>query len=176
MIATVRDQCWNIRTFYGGARNRVGIGLSYWPASGIDSSESLPGLLKSLNIRVLYVILPIPICSHYRLPLMGQPQEMVRQKSDWTDCVKKIRHPRKYYLYHLARSISTTKGWEAIREAIWRKYTSHTSIRGFLRKLVSSSRESICIILFLRTETDPYLHTLHLSKPALFHPKDQKVF
>ncbi len=106
---------------------------------------------------------------------MGQSQEMVRQKSDWTDCVKNIRHPRKYYLYHLARSISTTKGWEAISGAIWRKYTSHTSIRGFLRKLVSSSWESICIILFLRTETDPYLHTLHLSKPALFHPCKTKI-
>ncbi len=107
---------------------------------------------------------------------MGKSQEMVRQKCDFTYCVKNIRHLRKYYLYHLARSISTTKGRKAISKAIWRKYTSHTSIRGFLRKLVSSSRESICIILFLRTETDPYLHTLHLSKPALFHPcKTKKV-
>jgi hypothetical protein len=40
-----------------GARNRVGIGLSYRPARlhrrGIDSLESIPGLLKSLKIRAL---------------------------------------------------------------------------------------------------------------------------
>jgi hypothetical protein len=38
-----------------GARNRIGIGLSYRPArlqaGGIDSLESIPGLLKSLKIR-----------------------------------------------------------------------------------------------------------------------------
>ncbi len=33
-----------------GARNRVGIGFSYWPAGGIDSLEWIPGLLKSLKI------------------------------------------------------------------------------------------------------------------------------
>jgi hypothetical protein len=63
--------CWNFRTTYG-ARNRVGIGLSYQPASvrickplrrpGIDSqsgrvdfSESIPGLLKRLQIRPLAI-------------------------------------------------------------------------------------------------------------------------
>jgi hypothetical protein len=44
-----------------GARNRVGIGLSYWPArgykaGGIDSLESIFGLLKSLKIRALYSV------------------------------------------------------------------------------------------------------------------------
>jgi hypothetical protein len=34
-----------------GARNRVGIGLSYRPARlGIDYLKSIPGLLKSLKI------------------------------------------------------------------------------------------------------------------------------
>jgi hypothetical protein len=38
-----------------GTRNRVGIGLSYWPgrlqlAGGIDSLESVLGLLKSLRL------------------------------------------------------------------------------------------------------------------------------
>ncbi len=41
-----------------GARNRVGIGLSYRPArlhaGGIDSLEYIPGLLKSLKIWALY--------------------------------------------------------------------------------------------------------------------------
>jgi hypothetical protein len=36
-----------------GARNRVGIGLPYWPArlnvGGFDSLESIPGLLESLK-------------------------------------------------------------------------------------------------------------------------------
>ncbi len=41
-----------------GSRNQVGIGLSYRPArlhrlAGIDSLESIPGLLKSLKIRAL---------------------------------------------------------------------------------------------------------------------------
>jgi hypothetical protein len=33
-----------------GARNRVGIGLSYWPARLHRLAESIPGLLKSLKI------------------------------------------------------------------------------------------------------------------------------
>jgi hypothetical protein len=36
-----------------GARNRVGIGLSYRPARLHRLSESIPGLLKSLKIRAL---------------------------------------------------------------------------------------------------------------------------
>jgi hypothetical protein len=41
-----------------GARNRVGIGLSYWARQatqpgGIGSLESIHGLLKSLKIRAL---------------------------------------------------------------------------------------------------------------------------
>ncbi len=42
-----------------GARNRVGIGLSYRPArlvaGGIHSLESIPGLHKRLKIRAQYV-------------------------------------------------------------------------------------------------------------------------
>jgi hypothetical protein len=34
-----------------GARNRVGIGLSYWPARLHRLAELIPGLLKSLKIR-----------------------------------------------------------------------------------------------------------------------------
>jgi hypothetical protein len=33
-----------------GARNRVGIGFSYWPARLHRLAESIPGLLKSLKI------------------------------------------------------------------------------------------------------------------------------
>jgi hypothetical protein len=44
-----------------GARNRVGIGLSCRPtrlhSNGIDSLESMPGLLKSLKIRALKELL-----------------------------------------------------------------------------------------------------------------------
>jgi hypothetical protein len=32
------------------ARNRVGIGLPYWPARPHGLAESIPGLLKSLKI------------------------------------------------------------------------------------------------------------------------------
>jgi hypothetical protein len=39
-----------------GASNRVGIGLSYRPAVGIDSLESIPGLLKRLQIRALKTV------------------------------------------------------------------------------------------------------------------------
>ncbi len=51
-----------------GARNRVGIGLSYWPARGhkagvIDSLESILGLLKSLKIRALYSVHCTCICT-----------------------------------------------------------------------------------------------------------------
>jgi hypothetical protein len=50
-----RAQRWNFRTIYGGkepSRNRF---VSYRPikatqAGGIDSLESIPGLLKSLKI------------------------------------------------------------------------------------------------------------------------------
>jgi hypothetical protein len=44
-----RDQCWNFRTIYG-ARNRVGIRMSYRPAGLYRLAESIPGLLKSLKI------------------------------------------------------------------------------------------------------------------------------
>jgi hypothetical protein len=36
-----------------GARNRVGIGLSHWPARLHRLAESIPGLLKSLKISAL---------------------------------------------------------------------------------------------------------------------------
>jgi hypothetical protein len=35
-----------------GAGNRIGIGLSYRPAGGVDFLELIPGLFKSLKIRV----------------------------------------------------------------------------------------------------------------------------
>jgi hypothetical protein len=47
-----------------GARNRVGIGLSYRPArlhraDGINPLESIPGLHKRLKIRALWGTYPI---------------------------------------------------------------------------------------------------------------------
>ncbi len=44
--------CWNFRK-YMGARNRVGIGLSYRPARLHRLAESIPGFLKSLKIPSL---------------------------------------------------------------------------------------------------------------------------
>jgi hypothetical protein len=56
------SECYTVQKFveqYMGARNLVGIGLSYWSVRrhrlrnrflGIDSLESIPGLLKSLKI------------------------------------------------------------------------------------------------------------------------------
>jgi hypothetical protein len=55
---------WNIRTIYGEIETELeGIGLSYWPtrarickllrSPGIDSKESIPGLLKILKIPSL---------------------------------------------------------------------------------------------------------------------------
>jgi hypothetical protein len=38
-----------------GARNRVGIGLSYRPARLHRLVESIPGILKRLQVRALYV-------------------------------------------------------------------------------------------------------------------------
>jgi hypothetical protein len=51
-LASSKDQCWNFRTIYG-ARNRLGIGLSYRPDRLHRLAESIPGLLKNLNIRAL---------------------------------------------------------------------------------------------------------------------------
>ena len=39
-------KCWNSRTIYGGARKRVGIGLSYRTARLHRVAESIPGFLK----------------------------------------------------------------------------------------------------------------------------------
>ncbi len=44
---------WNFRTIYMGARNLVGIGLSYRPARLHRQAESIPGLLKSKEILSL---------------------------------------------------------------------------------------------------------------------------
>jgi hypothetical protein len=48
-----------------GARIRVGIGLSHWPArlhmlAELISLESILGLLKSLKIRALYTVYSNP--------------------------------------------------------------------------------------------------------------------
>ncbi len=50
-----------LNNLWGLYRNRVGIGLSYWPArgykaGGIDSLESIFGLLISLKIGALYSV------------------------------------------------------------------------------------------------------------------------
>ncbi len=51
-------QCCNFLTTYMGARNRVDIGLSYRPARlhRLAESISIPGLLKSLNIRANFFL------------------------------------------------------------------------------------------------------------------------
>ncbi len=37
-----KNQCSNFRTIYGVSRNRVGIGMSYWPAWLQKLAESIP--------------------------------------------------------------------------------------------------------------------------------------
>jgi hypothetical protein len=60
-----------------GARNRVGIGLSYWPARIHRLEESIPGLLEilkipslgSLKVRALHLP-PLTICHKQFFPSM----------------------------------------------------------------------------------------------------------
>jgi hypothetical protein len=47
-----KEKCWNFRTIYGGW-NRVEIELSCWPSRLHRLAESIPELLKSLNIPSL---------------------------------------------------------------------------------------------------------------------------
>jgi hypothetical protein len=54
---TPTRQSWTFRTIYGGCRNRIGIGLWYRTTTqpgGIVSLESILGLLKSLKIRAQF--------------------------------------------------------------------------------------------------------------------------
>ncbi len=57
-LVKATEYCAGIFKQSTGARNRVGIGLSYWPGrlyktGGIDFLDSIPGPLKRLKIRAL---------------------------------------------------------------------------------------------------------------------------
>ncbi len=52
-----------------GARNRAGIGLSYWPARLQRLTESIPGLPKRLQIRALVGRYDNPIPPRFLAPI-----------------------------------------------------------------------------------------------------------
>ncbi len=71
-IPLTNTQSWNFLKSRG-ARNRVGIGLSYRPARLIHSLESIPGLHKRLKIRAfsIYQLIRMEMRLKTTLPLFS---------------------------------------------------------------------------------------------------------
>ncbi len=55
MLVVAMEAMLEVLNNLWGAGNRVGIGLSFWPARLHRLEESIPGLLKNFYIRALEI-------------------------------------------------------------------------------------------------------------------------